>query len=91
MNTTLDLAIRTATAATLAGAAVDVFEHEPPSDSPLLRAPNTILTPHLGASTREAQARAGTEVAEQVLEALAGRRPRYAVNEPVVRDSTVSA
>ncbi len=75
----------------LAGAAVDVFEHEPVVDSPLLSAPNTVLTPHLGASTREAQARAGTEVAEQVLEALAGRRPAYAVNEPLTRDKTLSA
>ena len=64
----------------LAGAAVDVYEHEPPTDSPLLTAPNTVLTPHLGASTREAQTKAGVEVAEQVLEALAGRPARYAVN-----------
>jgi len=64
----------------LAGAAVDVYEHEPPRESPLLEAPNTVLTPHLGASTREAQTRAGVEVAEQVLDALAGRMPLYAVN-----------
>jgi D-3-phosphoglycerate dehydrogenase len=64
----------------LAGAAVDVYEHEPPRDSPLLDAPNTVLTPHLGASTREAQTKAGVEVAEQVLDALAGRQPPYAVN-----------
>ena len=64
----------------LAGAAIDVYEHEPPRDSPLLGAPNTVLTPHLGASTREAQQKAGLEVAEQVLDALAGRDARYAVN-----------
>jgi D-3-phosphoglycerate dehydrogenase / 2-oxoglutarate reductase len=64
----------------LAGAAVDVYEHEPPTDAPLLSAPNTVLTPHLGASTREAQTKAGVEVAEQVLDALAGRTARYAVN-----------
>lgn len=64
----------------LAGAAVDVYEHEPPRDSPLLDAPHTVLTPHLGASTREAQDKAGVEVAEQVLDALAGREARYAVN-----------
>jgi D-3-phosphoglycerate dehydrogenase len=64
----------------LAGAAIDVYEHEPPTDSPLLDAPNTVLTPHLGASTSEAQQKAGIEVAQQVLEALAGRTPRYAVN-----------
>jgi len=67
-------------AGNLAGAAVDVYEHEPPRDSPLLDAPNTVLTPHLGASTREAQTKAGVEVAEQVLDALAGRDARYAVN-----------
>ena len=39
-----------------------------------------MLTPHLGASTREAQTKAGIEVAEQVLDALAGREARYAVN-----------
>ena len=64
----------------LAGAAIDVYEQEPPGDSPLLTAPNTVLTPHLGASTREAQAKAGVEVAQQVLEVLAGRPAQYAVN-----------
>lgn len=64
----------------LAGAAIDVYEHEPPRDSPLMTAPNTVLTPHLGASTREAQRKAGVEAAEQVLDALAGRPARYAVN-----------
>jgi D-3-phosphoglycerate dehydrogenase / 2-oxoglutarate reductase len=64
----------------LAGAAVDVYEHEPPTDSPLMAAPHLVLTPHLGASTREAQQKAGVEVAEQVLDALAGREARYAVN-----------
>jgi D-3-phosphoglycerate dehydrogenase / 2-oxoglutarate reductase len=64
----------------LAGAAIDVYEHEPPAGSPLLDAPNTVLTPHLGASTREAQQKAGVEVAEQLLDVLAGREARYAVN-----------
>ena len=66
----------------LAGAAFDVYEHEPPLESPLLDAPNTVLTPHLGASTAEAQVRAGVEVAEQVLDVLAGRPARFAVNAP---------
>ena len=56
----------------LGGAAIDVFENEPPIGSPLLDAPNTVLTPHLGASTAEAQARVSVEVARRVLEALAG-------------------
>jgi D-3-phosphoglycerate dehydrogenase len=64
----------------LAGAAIDVYDQEPPRESLLLDAPNTVLTPHLGASTREAQQKAGVEVAEQVLDALAGREARYAVN-----------
>jgi D-3-phosphoglycerate dehydrogenase len=64
----------------LGGAAIDVFEHEPARDSPLLSAPNTVLTPHLGASTAEAQARASLEVVEGVLDVLAGRPAAYQVN-----------
>ena len=47
--------------------------HEPPTGSPLLDAPNTLLTPHLGASTAEAQVLVAEEVADQVLDVLAGR------------------
>lgn len=65
----------------LGGAAIDVFEHEPLGDSPLLHAPNTILTPHLGASTAEAQARASLEVAQGVLDVLGGRPAAYQVNQ----------
>lgn len=72
----------------LGGAAVDVFEHEPPTDSPLLDAPNTVLTPHLGASTAEAQTRVAVEAAEQVLDVLAGRPARYAVNAPLLTPET---
>jgi len=67
-------------AGTISGAAVDVFAKEPPKHSPLLSAPNVVFTPHLGASTREAQARAGAIIAEQVLTALAGRKPEFLVN-----------
>jgi D-3-phosphoglycerate dehydrogenase len=69
----------------LGGAAVDVYEHEPPRDSPLLGAPNTVLTPHLGASTAEAQAKASIEVVEQVLAVLAGRPAAHMVNRPLIR------
>jgi D-3-phosphoglycerate dehydrogenase len=69
----------------LAGAAVDVFSAEPISpDNPLRAAPNTVLTPHLGASTAEAQDRVAVEMAEQLLEALGGVTPLYAVNAPAV-------
>jgi len=54
----------------LRGAVLDVFESEPPGAIPLLSLPNVIATPHLGASTAEAQVRAGVEVADQVIEAL---------------------
>src|SRR2546422_168980 len=67
----------------LSGAAVDVFDAEPPVGSPLLVAPNVVFTPHLGASTREAQARAGSIIAEQVLKVLDGRRPEFLVNPGV--------
>jgi D-3-phosphoglycerate dehydrogenase / 2-oxoglutarate reductase len=72
----------------LGGAAVDVFTQEPPKDSPLMSAPNTILTPHLGASTAEAQTRVAIEAAEQVLDVLAGRPARYAVNAPLLTPET---
>ena len=74
----------------LAGAAVDVFTEEPPKDSPLLSAPNTILTPHLGASTTEAQTRVAVEAAEQMLDVLAGRPARYAVNAPLLTPETAA-
>ena len=73
----------------LAGAAVDVYSAEPMApDNPLRTAPNVVLTPHLGASTTEAQDRVGLEMAEQVLMALAGVTPPYAVNAPSVAPET---
>lgn len=57
----------------IAGAALDVFEEEPlPKDHPLTKLDNVVLTPHIGASTVEAQARAGIEVAEKVVKVLKG-------------------
>jgi D-3-phosphoglycerate dehydrogenase len=75
----------------LAGAAIDVFAAEPPAGSPLLDAPNTVLTPHLGASTEEAQVLVAEEVADQVLDVLAGRPARYAVNAPLLTPETAAA
>ena len=79
------------TSGRLAGAGVDVFEAEPPTGSPLLDAPNTLLTPHLGASTAEAQVLVAEEVADQVLDVLAGRSARYAVNAPLLTPETAEA
>jgi D-3-phosphoglycerate dehydrogenase len=56
----------------VAGAGVDVFEHEPPSESPLLAVPNVVLSPHIAASTAEAQVAVGVEVAQRILEVLDG-------------------
>jgi D-3-phosphoglycerate dehydrogenase len=64
----------------LGGAALDVFKTEPPEGSPLLSIPSVVITPHLGASTREAQDKAGTQIAEQVEIALAGGLPQFSVN-----------
>jgi D-3-phosphoglycerate dehydrogenase len=54
----------------VAGAALDVFEEEPPKENPLLKLDNVIATPHLGASAREGQVRSGMEIAEKLIAAL---------------------
>jgi D-3-phosphoglycerate dehydrogenase len=64
----------------LGGAALDVFAEEPTIDSPLFALPSTVVTPHLGASTIEAQDKAGATVAEMVRLALKGEFVPYAVN-----------
>jgi D-3-phosphoglycerate dehydrogenase len=76
----------------IGGAAVDVFATEPPAaDNPLLGAPNTVLTPHLGASTAEAQVAVAEEASQQVLDILDGRPARYAVNAPLLTPETARA
>ncbi|ANE03833.1 phosphoglycerate dehydrogenase [Corynebacterium crudilactis] len=62
------------------GAGFDVYSTEPCTDSPLFKLPQVVVTPHLGASTEEAQDRAGTDVADSVLKALAGEFVADAVN-----------
>jgi D-3-phosphoglycerate dehydrogenase len=62
------------------GAALDVFEQEPVTSSPLFDLDPVVVTPHLGASTREAQDKAGITIAEQVQLALAGQFVPFAVN-----------
>jgi D-3-phosphoglycerate dehydrogenase len=64
----------------IGGAGVDVFSTEPTTESPLFGIPNVVVTPHLGASTTEAQDRAGTDVARSVLLALRGDFVPDAVN-----------
>jgi D-3-phosphoglycerate dehydrogenase len=64
----------------VAGAALDVFATEPCTQSPLFDLPGVVVTPHLGASTAEAQDKAGEQIAEQVVLALAGDFVPYAVN-----------
>ncbi|KAJ5755701.1 hypothetical protein N7533_005244 [Penicillium manginii] len=72
----------------LGGAAIDVFTSEPPvSDSTaskLIAHPRAVVTPHLGASTVEAQENVSVDVCQQVLEILAGSLPRSAVNAPII-------
>ncbi|MGB7787521.1 phosphoglycerate dehydrogenase [Methanoregula sp.] len=68
----------------VAGAALDVFETEPPLESPLLSLDQVIVTPHLGASTVEAQLNVAVSVARQCIEVLKGGSAKYVVNAPMV-------
>jgi D-3-phosphoglycerate dehydrogenase len=75
----------------VAGAALDVFETEPlPADSPLRSAPNLVLTPHLGASTAEAQESVGIEIAQSIRAALLEGTIRNAVNMPSLDAKTLA-
>lgn len=75
----------------VAGAALDVLAEEPCTASPLLGLENVIITPHLGASTLEAQVHVAVEVAEQVASALAGQRPEHCLNwEQSLRQETAA-
>ncbi len=75
----------------VAGAALDVFEVEPlPSDSSLRSAPNLVLTPHLGASTVEAQESVGIEIAQSIRAALLEGTIRNAVNMPNLDAKTLA-
>ena len=74
----------------VAGAALDVYEKEPPTESPLRELDVVVMTPHLGASTKEAQESVGTEIAEQISEVLAGGTIRNAVNTPSLDAKTLA-
>jgi len=69
----------------IAGAALDVFEHEPPEGNPLLTLDNVVLTPHLGASTQEAQISVAVGVAREIADFLDGKPVRNAINMPPIR------
>ena len=77
----------------LAGAALDVFSKEPPGDDATLRAliehPRVVTTPHLGASTEEAQVIVAMDVVEQIAEILRGGAARAAVNAPLILPETM--
>jgi D-3-phosphoglycerate dehydrogenase len=68
----------------LAGAALDVFSKEPPEDFALAQLPNVVATPHLAASTQEAQEVVAVDAAEQVAAVLRGEMPRWPVNAPTL-------
>ena len=64
------------------GAALDVFENEPPVDSPIIKHPRIITTPHLGASTKEAQLNVAVDVAQEIYNYLSGVPFKNAINMP---------
>ncbi|NOX96733.1 MAG: phosphoglycerate dehydrogenase [Nitrospirae bacterium] len=68
----------------VAGAALDVYEEEPPNKNPLLELDNLVLTPHIGAATKEAQRNVAIEIAHQIVDVLKGRTIRNAVNVPSI-------
>ncbi|MDK2879254.1 MAG: D-3-phosphoglycerate dehydrogenase / 2-oxoglutarate reductase [Thermoanaerobacteraceae bacterium] len=74
----------------VAGCALDVFEKEPPLESPLLDLPNLIATPHLGASTQEAQVSVAVDVAKDVIRALKGEMVKNPVNMVHIRPEEYS-
>lgn len=73
----------------IAGVALDVFNSEPPGKNPLLQLPNVIVTPHLGASTEEAQEKVAIQIAEQIIDAFSGKTIRGAVNMMPVEQSVI--
>jgi len=77
---------RALTNGTLSGAALDVFEVEPlPGDHLLLKAPNTLLTPHISSSTQEALEKMSLQSAQGVLDVLHGKLPKYIVNPETLK------
>jgi len=76
----------------VAGIAFDVYEQEPPPpDNPLLKLEKAVTTPHLGASTEEAQVSVAVDVAEQIVDVLNGKPARSAVNMPALSAEVLAA
>lgn len=75
----------------IAGAAIDVFEKEPVTDHPLFALDGVVVTPHLGASTAEAQERVAVDVAHQIVAVLNGEPARWALNAPMIDPETYAA
>lgn len=69
----------------VSGAAIDVFEKEPQTDSPLFSLPEVVVTPHLGASTQEAQVNVAIDVAYEMVRVLRGEPVQTAVNIPFIK------
>ena len=75
----------------LGGAALDVFAEEPAQDNPLVRHPRVLATPHLGASTQEAQERVAVDIATEALKVLRGQPSQAAVNAPLIDPESLEA
>lgn len=75
----------------LGGAALDVFASEPAHENPLVTHPLVLATPHLGASTQEAQERVAVDIAREALNVLAGRPSQAAVNAPLIDPESLEA
>jgi len=75
----------------LAGVALDVFEHEPCTDSPLFQMPGALCTPHLGASTEEAQTQVAIEAVELLVNFLSSGEVRHAVNTAAIDPQVLSS
>ncbi|MGV8144831.1 MAG: phosphoglycerate dehydrogenase [Methanothermobacter sp.] len=73
----------------IGGAGLDVFETEPPKDNPLLSLDNLVATPHIGASTKEAQRDAAIIVAREIIKVLSGNSPMNVLNMPVLDSDTL--
>ena len=72
----------------IGGAALDVYEEEPPVDSKLFELDNIVLTPHIAASTKEAQRDAAIIVADEIIELIGGNNPKNVLNMPHIDNNT---